>query len=424
MKDRINQALAKNYESIVAIGDYLFEHPELGFFEEETERVICEHLDSLGVSYKKNICLHGVMCTLGEGDYHIGILADMDALLTNIDGKMQAFHSCGHSIQVTVLLNLITAFVTSGILNELDGKVSFVFTPAEEYIDLDTRKKLQKEGKIKYLSGKQNMIAEGWFDTMDAVLSCHVMGPDPTNPNARFDINSTLAGFILKDIVFHGTAAHAGVIPHLGRNALQAATLSLTAIQMLKDTFSPKAGARVFPILKEGGTTSNTICDYARLETYIRIIEENELFKINQQITNACEHCALALETECEVKDTNGYLPLKQSRELNEVVYQNMRLQCEEKDIIHNVVSGASGDIGDISFLLPTIQFGFSGIEGNVHSNSFSIVDKKHCYENTAKVMAGTIIDLLTHPQCQVRNDDYQQKKEFYLREWLKCEVK
>lgn len=422
MKARVNQALEAQYDRIEKIGDDLFEHPELGFFEEETEKVICDYLDELGVNYSKHVSLHGVVCTLGTGEYHIGVMADMDALLTNIDGKMQPFHSCGHSIQVTAVLNLITAFATSGVMNELDGRISFFFTPAEEYIDLDHRRELKEQGKIRYLSGKQNMIYDGWLDDVDVILSCHVMGPDPEKPEARFDINSTLAGFILKDIMFRGTAAHAGVIPHLGRNALQAATLSLTAIQMLKDTFSPEAGSRVFPILKEGGTTANTICDYSRLETYLRIMDEKELFHISSQITNACEHCALALETNCEVIDTNGYLPLKQSKELNEIVYQNMLELCNEDQIIKNVVSGASGDIGDVSFLLPTIQFGFSGIEGNVHSNAFTIVDKKHCYEDTAKVMAGTILDLLQNPKLQVQREGYEEKKAFYLKEWLKAE--
>lgn len=421
MKQRLFEALEQNYDRITKIGDDLFEHPEIGFFENETERIICEYLDQLNVTYQNHICRHGVMCTLGEGSYHIAVLADMDALLTQMDGKTVPFHSCGHSIQVTVLLNLITGWVKSGLLDEVDGKITFLFTPAEEYIDLETRKKLKEQGQITYYSGKQNLIAQGLFDSFDVVLSCHVMGPNPKNPKAKFDMNSTLAGFLHKEIEYHGLAAHAGVIPHLGRNALLAANLSLNAIQMLKDTFSPEAGARVFPILTEGGTTANTICDYAKIETYLRIIDEEELLKINAQITNACEHCALALETECVVKDTNGYLPLRQNQELTELVHQNMLTLCEESEIIKDVVSGASGDIGDVSFLIPTIQFGFSGIEGNVHSTEFKIVDKKHCYEATAKVLGGVILDLLTQNELQVRKEGYKEKKEFYMTQWLQA---
>lgn len=422
-KQLVNAYLEENRQVIFALGEELFQTPELGFLEEKTERIICSYLDRLGVPYKARVSLHGVIVTLGQGEgFHIGVAADMDALLTSMEGDMVPFHSCGHSIQVAVLLNLITAFHQSKVMEQTEGKVSFFFTPAEEFIDMDTRKKLKEEGKIRFFSGKQNMIYEGVFDEVDMLLSCHVMGPDDEHPQVKFDLNSTLSGFILKEAVFKGQAAHAGVVPHLGKNALQAATLSLTAIQMLKDTFSPKAGARVYPILKEGGKTANIICDYAVVETYVRTTATEDLFKINEQITNAFVHCGEALGVTCEVLDTNGYLPLKQSREINRVVHNNMLTLCKEEEIIHGVISGASGDIGDISLLLPVIQFGFSGITGIVHSNQFTINDKEHVYIDTAKVLTGTILDILSDKTLQKKKEGYQEKKEFYLKNWLKVE--
>lgn len=41
------------------------------------------------------------------------------------------------------------------IIDELGGKVTFMATPAEEYIELDYRQSLKDEGKIKFFSGKQ-----------------------------------------------------------------------------------------------------------------------------------------------------------------------------------------------------------------------------------------------------------------------------
>lgn len=419
LKKQIVSLLEENRECIYQVGEDLFSHPELGFFEEYTEDYICKYLDELGIPYVNHIAIHGVKVTLGSGEYHIGVAADMDALLTSMDGVMAPFHSCGHSIQVAVLLNLITAFYKSGVLDQLPGRISFIFTPAEEFIDIDSREELIKAGHIKFYSGKQNMIYEGIFDDIDIVLSCHVMGKDEKNPDALFDVNSTLAGFIRKEIIFRGMAAHAGVIPHLGKNALHAATLSLTAIQMLKDTFPLESGARVYPILKEGGKTANIICDYAVMETYIRANTEKDLLHINKQVNHAITHCAMALDIACEITDVNGYLPLNQSKEVTLVIYENMLHICDEEKIIHNVVSGASGDIGDISFLLPTIQFGFSGICGNVHSNQFEIVDKQHVYENTAKVLAGTILDILGDKDKQVKEARKSEKKDFYLKHWL-----
>lgn len=423
-KELINTYLEHNRQKIFDIGEELFQNPELGFREEKTQQLICTYLDKLGIAYRSKVSLQGVVVTMGTGKgLHLGVAADMDALLTSMEGIMVAFHSCGHSIQVAILLNLITAFHNSKILEQIDGKLSFFFTPAEEFIDMDTRKKLKEEGKIRFFSGKQNMIYDGVFDEIDLLLSCHVMGQDEQHSNVKFDVNSTLSGFVLKEATFYGQSAHAGVVPHLGKNALHAATLSLSAIQMLKDSFSPEIGARVYPILREGGKTANSICDYAVVETYVRTTSPQALLEINEQVTNVFSHCAKALGIRSEVRDTNGYLPLKQDREVNKTVYQNMLALCEEEEILHDVVSGASGDIGDISFLMPVIQFGFSGIKGIVHSNQFQIVDKEHVYINTAKVLAGTILDILEGnliPQKDKKG--YQEKKDYYLSHWLKVE--
>lgn len=420
MKELLHQAIQDNLTKICEVGRDLFVHPEIGFQEAYTEEAICKFLDALGISYKRSISVHGVVCQMGKGDgYHIGVVADMDALLTSNEGQMIPYHSCGHSIQVTVLLNVIQALHKTKLLDKTGGKVSFIFTPAEEFIDIENREKLRQEGKISYYSGKQNMIVDGVFDDIDCVLSCHVMGYDEKYPHAKFDVESSLVGFLLKKAVFKGQTAHAGVFPHLGRNALLAASLSLQAIQSLKDIFAPEANAKVYPILQEGGKSPNVICDYAVIETYIRCADKKNLYKINDQISHALACCASALETTCEIHDTPGYLPFVQDKALSEVVYQNMLGICQADEIVRGRPSGASGDIGDVSYLLPTIQFGFSGIEGVIHSNHFDIVDETHVYSDTAKVIADTIYELLTNPSLQIKNPDYKARKEAYLHSWL-----
>ena len=61
-------------------------------------------------------------------------------------------------------------------MENTDIKVSAIFTPAEEFIDFDYSDGLIEEGKIKYRSGKQHMIASGYFDDVDCVLSAHANG--------------------------------------------------------------------------------------------------------------------------------------------------------------------------------------------------------------------------------------------------------
>ena len=105
------------------------------------------------------------------------------------------------------------AFKGAGIAEKSGGRVSFIAAPAEEFIDFDSRRAMQQEGKIQYFSGKQDMIANGVFDDVDCVISMHVNGD---SGELMFDVQSSLAGFAVKKAVFHGRASHSGAAPHLG----------------------------------------------------------------------------------------------------------------------------------------------------------------------------------------------------------------
>jgi amidohydrolase len=421
-KERLEQSIRLFRDEALALGERFFSLAETGFHEARTEAAICACLDSWDVPYENHIALHGVRCTLrgNKPGYHAAVLADMDALLVQREEGPAAFHSCGHSIQTTILLNLIHAFRRTGIMENLPGAVSFIFTPAEEFIELEERKELKARGLISQFSGKQQMITQGVFDGIDAVLSCHVMNPDPEGPDPLFDVDSSLAGFLHKRVEFTGRAAHSGAAPHLGRSALHGANLSLTAVQMLKDSFPPEARVKLYPILADGGGVSvNTIPSRAVVETYLRTQDEKSLYGISERLDILFSSCARALELECGISTTPGYLPLTQDPRLTAVVLDNMLRHWDEGRILKGPVSGASGDIGDISAILPAVQFGFSGIEGRVHTADFTIKDQVHVYEDTAVVLAGVITDLLLREELQVRYPDKGKRKERYVNTWL-----
>ena len=70
--------------------------------------------------------------------------------------------------------------------------------------------------------------------------------------------------------------------------------------------------------------------------------------------------------------------------------------------------------------ILPVIQFGFGGIEGIFHSDSFAVADKNNCYINTVKVMCGAVKDLADNESLRVKNENFEADKEKYLKNWLK----
>ncbi|MDR3174890.1 MAG: amidohydrolase [Treponema sp.] len=427
IKKRINTSIRAFREEAFRLGDYFFSMPETGFHEEKTATSISACLETWRVPHKKNLALHGVSCGFAgkTPGYHVAVVADIDALFIQKDGKPTAFHSCGHSIQTVILLNLIHAFAETGVMDHIPGKISFIFTPAEEFIEVEERKKMRAAGIIRALSGKQHLIAEDYFDDIDAVLSCHVMNPDPSRPRLRFDAGTSLSGFLHKRIEFRGKDAHTGATPHLGRNALHGVSLSIAALQMLKDTFPPEAEVKLYPILSEGGGTSvNIIPSYAVLETYLRARDRESLLNISGKLDVLFESCARALELDCDIVTMPGYLPFVQNPRLVALAAQHLEvlraeLGLDEDAYVLNEHSGASGDHGDLAALMPVLQIGFAGISGRVHSDEFAVSDPLNAYEYPALLIAGIALDLLLRPETQVRYSDRECRKEAYLRGWL-----
>lgn len=414
-KKQLFEAIDAMKEEVFSLGKRLFNTPELGFYEYETGAIAKDWLDQSKIPYVDGISLTGIQATLGEGDYHIALMADMDALLVPIGDQYRPFHSCGHSIQVAVMLAVMRALHASDLLRDKAVKVSLLLTPAEEFIDLERRQALLDEGKIRFFSGKQNMIADGVLDDIDCVLSCHVSGSE----HYAFDVGSRLAGFTAKKVIFKGKAAHSGVAAHQGKNALHAAILLVQALSFLKDQFSKDAGVRLEPILTEGGRQMNVVPETAAVESYLRANTLEDLNRLRETFDRAATHMAGAIGVGVDIIETAGYLPFIQSEALVALLLSNMRAIVLDEQIERGVMSGASGDIGDVGNLLPSVQFGFSGIRGRVHSHTFSIEDPEHVYLDTAKVLLGVIADLVRDPTLRVRNSNFLKDKKQYLRQWL-----
>lgn len=414
-KNELFNSIEKNRDEFIGLGDKLFNCPELGFKEFKTAGIIKALTESLGIKYEDEIGITGIKATIGEGKgYHIALVSDIDALPSKSENG--SIHSCGHSIQTAVSLSVMKTLAETKILDGSDVKISFIFTPAEEFIDFEYRDNLIAEGKVLFRSGKQHMIAKGVFDDVDCVISAHANGDKDT----LFDVNSTLAGFTAKKAVFLGRASHSGAAPHLGLNSLHGAVLCENAIAFIKDQFNSNAGVKINPVITQPGGNVNTIPDRTVLESYIRANDIDTLFEADQKVNCCIEHCSKAIGLDYEIEDTIGYMPLKQSKQINKLIKQNMLMLCNEEDIVENVISGASGDVGDLGYLLPTVQFGFSGIEGRFHSDEFVIANKENCYIYTTKIICGTICDLIENDAVRPYNPHFAEDKEFYLKNWLK----
>ena len=190
-----------------------------------------------------------------------------------IENKEVPISNATFTVEDKILENDTTSLTdVKEVIKDGMGKVSIYFCPAEEFTDIAYRQSLIKDGKIRYIGGKVNMLTEGIFDDVDLCIHLHAMGND-----YQYGINSRLAGFIYKKYTFIGKASHAAVLPHLGVNALNAFALFQSAQGMLRETFKDEDKNRVHGRLISGGETVNSIPEIVEYESYIRSFNSDTL---------------------------------------------------------------------------------------------------------------------------------------------------
>lgn len=225
-----------NYNEIYKIAKDIYLHPELGYKEFRTSKIVEDFIRKYSPQFEiEKFSGTGIKVKfpkVNENGLNMVFIAELDAVYTPThfysDKETGAAHNCGHYSQVGIALSLFKEFLETEDYKKLDYNISFVFVPAEEFLDLEYRAELKKEGKIKYFGGKPEAMRLGVFDEFDFGIAVHSMGGK--YENRTIEINSDLAGFIYKNYTFKGKAAHAGFAPNQGINAYSMSTIFNVAI--------------------------------------------------------------------------------------------------------------------------------------------------------------------------------------------------
>src|SRR5699024_9874566 len=126
---------------------------------------------------------------------------------------------------------------------------SFIFVPAEEYLDLSYRDELIKQGKISHYGGKPEAMKLGVFDNIDLSICIHAIGGE--FDKRTVNINCDLAGFLYKKYTFKGKATHAGFDPFSSINAYNMSTLFNTAVGLSRQQLKDTEHVRINPIVTD-----------------------------------------------------------------------------------------------------------------------------------------------------------------------------
>ncbi len=397
IRRRIEKTIDDFKDNIIEIGETVRKNPELGYSEEKTSGMVRSLFDEWGIEYRYPVAYTGVKAKLygGRHKYNVCIIGEMDAL--KCDGKNA--HACGHNAQLAAMLGAAYALGHSGVMSELDGDITFIAAPAEEFIDIGFRRGLKEEGKIKYFGGKQQMLADGVFDDIDMAMMIHAQGNEPCG---RLYVRGHNLGFLAKSITIHGKAVH-GSTPFDGVNALNAAALGILGVHANRETFRDEESIRIHPIITKGGDVVNSVPDEVCIDTYVRGASLDAIKKGNRAVNRAFAGACEMIGATYEYTDLPGYLPISESRELSETMEGVAKDILGEDGLVFGREITGSSDIGDVSLLLPTIQPSIGGFEGTLHSSDFKISDPYTAYISAAKILSGTAAELLAEDAAKAK---------------------
>lgn len=385
-------------ERIVRVSHTILENPEPGFREVKTSALVASELQELGVPFRGGIALTGIKGELrgGAGGPSVAIMGELDSLIVrdhpHADSDTGAAHACGHHAQIGMLLGATMGLMAPGVLPALAGRVLLIAVPAEEYIEIEYRDSLRRQGRIEFLGGKPEFIRLGELDDVDIAMMCHTT----SNPEeGKISISSTNNGIVAKKIQYIGRGAHAGGAPHLGINALNAAALALMAIHANRETFRDDDTIRVHPIITKGGEAVSAVPADVRMETFVRGKTIDAVLDANRKVDRALKAGAMAVGAKVNIQTLPGYLPLRQNRPLNDLFRANSSALVGEEEVGETGHRTGSTDMGDVSHIMPAIHPYVGGATGLGHGSDYLVQDYTLAVITAAKALAATVIDLL-----------------------------
>jgi metal-dependent amidase/aminoacylase/carboxypeptidase family protein len=194
---------------------------------------------------------------------------------------------------------------------------------------------------------------------------------------------------------FKGQAAHAGMAPHEGVNALNALALAIMNINAQRETFRDEDVVRVHQIVTHGGDVVNIIPETVRMEMFVRARTVEAIQDANEKVDRALGAAAMAVGAEVEIETVPGYLPRVRETALTGVLADNFARLIGPTNLVVEGHAAGSTDTGDLSHMMPMAEVKAGGFHGTFHTPSHRVADEELAYVVPAKAMAMAVVDLL-----------------------------
>ena len=413
-------------EILDALGDYLWDNAETAYEEFKSASYMIGVLKKEGFEIEENVT--GIPTAFsgryGHGKPVIGILGEFDAL-SGLQQEADVFEKkpipgktcgqgCGHNLFGMATVGAAIAVKKYLEDTKSEGTVIFFGTPAEE-------------GG----SGKSFMARDGAFDELDAAVSWHPAAVTYVKTNL------SLANY---QIVyrFDGIPSHAGGKPEAGRSALDALELMNVGVQFLREHMTDHCRVH-YAITDTGGYSPNVVQGHAEAIYLIRAPKNQEVKELYERVNKIAAGAALMTET----TESHEFIKACSNTVVNNVLAHVMYARMEEipvpepteEDVafakqmaetglagmvgvdperpIHNELrpfappeqQHGSTDVGDVSWVCPTVQLGVATWAAGTPAHSWQAVAQgKRPWAHTAsryaaKIMAATAVELFKYPE-------------------------
>jgi aminobenzoyl-glutamate utilization protein B len=419
-KPEVLQAIDKRSEFYAGVAQQIWGFAEVGFQEEKSSALLQQTLRDAGFTIQAGVAEMptAFVASYGSGKPVIGILGEFDALPGVSQEAVaeykpipnqKAGHACGHHLFGAASASAAVALKDWLIATKRSGTIRFYGTPAEE-------------GG----SGKVYMVRGGLFNDVDAVIHWH--------PGAENDASaaSSLANKTGK-FRFYGVSSHAAMAPERGRSALDGVEAMNDMVNMLREHVTEES--RIHYVITRGGEAPNVVPAFAEAYYYVRHPKAEEVKNMWERITRAAQGAALGTDTRVEIEVTGGVYNLLPNEALAKVMDANLRsvggytLTDTEKAFgtaiqktfkstipplestasiepfrVSDVAMPGSTDVGDVSWVVPTVGLGTATWVPGTAAHSWQAVAAGGMSIGSkgmvlaAKTMALTGIDLFTNP--------------------------
>jgi amidohydrolase len=310
---------------LIAISHEIHANPETAFAEHGAAQLLVTALREAGFS--ATLGAFGldtaIDASYGSGEFVVTVCAEYDAL-------PEIGHACGHNIIAAAGMG--AAIALAAIADEAGLTVKLLGTPAEEH----------GGGKVLMLE------AGAWEDSTVSLMVHGAPGRD-----IRCDDFSSQAVDRFR-VTYAGQPAHAAAAPEKGVNALDAATIALTAIGLLRQQLP--GSVRTAAVVTRGGDVTNIIPARSVVEAEVRSFDLTELRDAKRRVLACFEAGAIASGCSWEHTRTEPrYDPLVQEPLLASG-WNDALTELGRAPIAYAGAVGGSTDMGNVSQVVPSIH--------------------------------------------------------------------